>query len=150
MCGGGGSPPPFPFPFPFPPCLRSRARFHLACVYSPSPLFAFPFRPRPHNLSRPRSRPRLRFRLRPRPRLRFPPKDPVRFFPPLGPSHPLGTASVYKHRALQTELSDARKHQLLFAKMMTHADKKCLLENKKRITAEDGILPSPPPDDGTH
>ena len=122
------SPLSFPFPFPFPSPLlsfrpRSRPRSHLAFAHSPPP--GSRFRPIPVPITVhvpvPDSDP-VPVSV---PSPNFDP-DPVRPFPSLGPGYPLGTMRVYRHRALRTELSSARKRHSLSAEMMTRAEIKCL------------------------
>ena len=52
----------------------------------------------------------------------YPSPDPVRSFPSLGPGYPLGTMRLYRHQALRTELSGARKRHPLSAEMVTLAE----------------------------
>ena len=53
--------------------------------------------------------------------------DPVRPFQSLESGYSLGAMPVYRHQALRTELSGARKRHPLSAEMMSHAERKCLL-----------------------
>ena len=100
---------------PAPPLLPSPFSSSAPSFTSTHVVFPFPLRPRPHDHSRPRSHPGPRYHLVPAP-------DPVRSFPSLGPGYPLGTMRVYRHRALRTELSGARKHHPLSAEMVTRAE----------------------------
>ena len=121
-----------PVPSPVPSCVRPRVSilvpvpvaapsplpspFHLAFLRSPPPTFLSPLRPRP--VPDPVPAPDSDLAL-----------GPVCSFPSLGPGCFLGTMRVYRHRALRTELSGARKPRTLSANMMTLAEWKRLLYN---------------------
>ena len=105
------------------PVLVSRSRSHLALFRCPPPRLSFPPRLLPHqhhvpvpdpdpdpvpvSVSAPES---------------YPAPDLVRVFPSHAPSYPFGSMCVYRHRALRTELSGARKHHPLSAEIMTRTE----------------------------
>ena len=138
---------PSPFPSPFPSDVRLRVPTPVPVpVPAPFPLpspFPFPLRPRPHDRSRPRyrlrSHPQLQSRPRPRsllpaPRIRLPPR-----YDALVPTPGLANGAVGCSQAPPPVCrgGDACEMRVPAVK-------------QKRITAEDVLLLSLPPDVGTH